>query len=349
MIRITKNRIWVTSLVLIAAALAWAYWRAGFSAPGRIDAISDLECTPDGSRIVTGHKAAIDVWDVASHRLLLRIPQPEEHFDITLSPDSRLIGVAQGYEVSVFGLDDGHVMQVFPVPRPAPRVRTGYDSLSYISGLAFGSDGATLLLGVALFKQTDNYPDAGKLCRFDLSENKSVLRSTIELPDAPETVRLYPNGKFAVVVGWNMMAVIVDLENNQIRHDITQTSWEDGSGATLFAVDVSPNGQLLAIGDTPGLRIVNAETAEDVHEIPKPDSTSYGPLRVRFSPDGAFLAVAWALPTPCTIYDTRTWRVHSEFPCNWKSIAWIPKRPRSTFVYCPGGRLQVVAFDQPAE
>lgn len=365
---ITKTRIWVASLVLMVAALAWACRPTGFDAWGSVYRISDFESTSDGTRIVTSDDSGIRVWDVESHQLRLRVPFSADRSFVAVSPDCRLIAVRHPeslQEVRLLDLDNGQLVKDVHIPKVSPNKRDdgGYDD--YVSALAFGSESKTLIVGVGVFRSSiDDSPDYGVLCRVDLSSNESRWLPKIDLPEVPETVRLFPDGKLAAVVGQYKMAVVVDLENNHIRHDVSKPFADDDAegGKTIYAVDVSPNGQLLAIGDTPGrLRIVNAVTAEDVHVIVKPDSTLWGPLRARFSPDGAFLAVAWA-PTPCTVYDTRTWNIHSEFACNMY-LSWIPKQRKNTLLYFPGsgdgdiypvswrkrGTLQLVAFDQLPE
>jgi WD40 repeat protein/class 3 adenylate cyclase len=120
------------------------------------------------------------------------------------------------------------------------------------------------------------------------------------------------------------------------------------SASEIDAVDISPDGQLLATGDTTGaVRFEDLRTWKPsgaAIQLPAP----VPPSALRFSPDGHTLAVAAAQGTKSTLYDIDVGSRRKRWVKTWFEVVWPPPTASTTIAFSPNSsEIAMGLIDQP--
>jgi WD40 repeat protein/class 3 adenylate cyclase len=120
------------------------------------------------------------------------------------------------------------------------------------------------------------------------------------------------------------------------------------SASEIDAIDISPDGQLLATGDTTGaVRFEDLRTWKPsgaTIQLPAP----VPPSALRFSPDGRTLAVAAAQGNQSALYAIDVGSRRKRLLNTWFEVVWPPPTSSTTIAFSPdGAEIAMGLVDQP--
>lgn len=130
--------------------------------------------------------------------------------------------------------------------------------------------------------------------------------------------------------------------NSQCRMTSDQTI--ETSGKPLFAVAISPNGQLLASGGEDGLLRIHEVSGRSVRDIRATDGTIE---TIEFTQDGRFLAVGTSTGV-LAVYRVADWVKEIQFHAHAKSITTLAFSSDSTLLVSGSDDCTVALWDFPA-
>ncbi len=236
--------------------------------------ITDLAWSPDGKRMVTTfwlagtQIGAQKIWDAFTGKLLKELPKISETGVITAiwSPDSsRLMTIDQGGNygsgaILIWNVDSGEVVQKLPV-QP-----TGHFAAAY------SPDGSR----IATSAQRELFVR-------DASTGTPVF--TYQSDHTPRTLAFSPDGRrLASNTLGNILLFKITERGGELERQL------DGGDGWINSIDFSPDGGLLAAGDSTGtVRVWDLRSMQLRFEL----STFPNPVvKVAFSPDGRRLVAS---------------------------------------------------------
>ncbi len=234
-------------------------------------------------------------WDVASRQLLSEIKlgsdqhgRPVRQGTIRLSADgSRAIAVTDAY-VGVWDTSTGELLRQLPLPQK----QWEYDTVRCLDS---SKDGSVIVagLGTSYSRTTQVYPSYG----IAWDARSGAVLSTFEQETGYEVcdVAVTADGRrFATcsdgnrVCLWEARSGKLLGNYSKFAHDWKSPEPDLIKNNLVRGIDLSPDGQLLAIVGTFGIRLVDTTSGNLVHTINAPVSIGLGD--VVLSSDGQYLA-----------------------------------------------------------
>lgn len=298
---------WSPDGTLLAAGYAdrsARVWKAEPSAPFRTLSgrgyPTRLAFSPRGDTLAGG---GLDLWGLADGTL--RATQPDHlppFLDMALSPDGTRAALAGNGEIQIRSVPDGALLQSI----------TGFDGP--VSSLSISPDGLLLAGGCAegrvrLWRMSDGrlltvYAAGARVWAVAFSRDGQLLAAASE--DARTRFFEIITNRLVLNLGEPYLATRLVFSPDGIRYAALTSSGvnlrfiEQGtlnravSGIGLEDVAFSIDGVNMAVSGYETLRAVDLNTGQDVFRLYEgPMPASGGPGALAYSPDGAFLAVAW--------------------------------------------------------
>jgi WD40 repeat protein/DNA-binding SARP family transcriptional activator len=278
---------WATSLSTDGATLAVATWERPLAyvwdlstgehirtLDGHQGPVLDIDHSPDGRWIATSSlDATVRIWEADAGDVRFTLfghVGPVNAAD--WSPDStRLVTGSQAGEVKVWEVGAEGSRELLSLPAQA---------ISQTVGVAFSPDGTRVLAGDrgnAAVKIWD-VSLAGAAEWATLPGQALAINAAAFTPDGHHLVATSEGGVPRPEVG---SATIWDLDSGE---EVARTGPQDGG--TVFALDVSPDGALIALATEDTVRLVDARTAVEVSTVQAVDVVT-----VRWDPAGEVLGI----------------------------------------------------------
>ncbi|MGH7227374.1 MAG: WD40 repeat domain-containing protein, partial [Gemmataceae bacterium] len=207
--------------------------------------IENLLLTPDGKTLVSNDyygTRTVCVWELATGKLLHRLPGTYEQKNIALSPDGKLVAVGQEKAIVLWDLISGK------------EVRRLAQADAF--GVAFSPDGKILAAGGD--DPVIHLWDLGtgkKIAQFDWKRNPT---SVTVLAFTPDGKTLIAGQKFDSKIG------LWDVASGKKRQE------HDAKSGAIFTFALSPDGAMLATGSRKGgIPLWNVKTGELVRKLGK--------------------------------------------------------------------------------
>jgi len=234
-------------------------------------------------------------------------------YAMRLSPDGR--------QLAVFGFDG--VIRLFDVA-----LHREVGSLEGHNGpgraMAYSPDGKLLASG----------GDDFRFFMWDLESERELYSFVADTN--PSDIAFTPDGSKMVFVGGNSSRVfVIDLEGNEIGR-ISE------HGVVLSSVDVSPDGTLIASGNSRGnIVISDLESLATVTTL----NDGVGILTAtKFSPDGAWLAAGSGVGD-IWMWNTATWVLERTWFAQDGGVQYLAWSPDSSVLVSVGSDARVVLWD----
>jgi hypothetical protein len=258
--------------------------------------------TPDGRNIASSSTSAIDIWDVASGRL---VRQLEGHTDfvnaLAVSPDGRrLASGSYDFTVRLWDIQTGKEIRRFKGPEKAvafialsPDGKSlaagGYDKVIWVWDVASGNEIRRLegsqgdILGLTF--SADGKTLASNGCElvirlWDLTTGKEV-RQLVGNRHHIRTFAFAADGKTGVSGGCDHSIRVWDLGTGKEKRQLV------GHSGDVFSVTFSPDGNTLASGSHDGS--VRLWDLAEGAELRRCGDHVGGVIYVAFAPDGRTL------------------------------------------------------------
>ena len=289
----------ITPLLLTSKVLAnqevYTQWGLPDGAKARIGkgVFTDMQLSPDGTRLAIASSAGIWLYDVNTGAEIALITENTDLIGlVAFSPDGTTLATASGdNKCRIWDVKSQKLLLTFKVP-------------DWLHSLTFLDDGKTLV-GEALIDKT-SHPllgggpwrwDVPKVWMWDIHTGKRLDTFSTELPRFNPMKDARTSVQVKTFVDSNR--VIFAFENKDGTINI-----KDGRTNREIAVLPNPNGEVRAFGFSPNGRILAAatsrnghlwdlDTGEQVLTFPKRVANFYGnPSILAFSKDGKTLAVA---------------------------------------------------------
>lgn len=234
-----------------------------------------LRClSPDGKMLIADNLNVLYALDASSgaERGRLDYAQfgPLQHIDV--SGNGKVVAAVHQRFITVWDISSGKFLHQFKDLPSLP--------LPWYNMIALTPDGKQLLL-----PHSD-----GSLHLFDIATGKDLraLKAPPAKPGPPSFLHLQrsvvsPDGHYLAFGGWINPLTVYDLATGKRLCEIASRQGTYFTG-TAFA----PNGRVLAVSESTGIRLFDVPSGKEKHHLPMPAGMRYRPL---FSPDGRTLAV----------------------------------------------------------
>jgi WD40 repeat protein/serine/threonine protein kinase len=240
----------------------------------------NVEFSPDGKLLVAGTADDVQLWDVASHRLVAVPQRAAGRTSFAVSGAiNRAVFSPNGQVIAMAG--SGNAVRLWNIAKQrlvAP-VFTGHTAT--VTSLAFAPDGRTLAAGSA----------DDTVIRWDVGRGVQVGAPLIGHTIVVTGLTFSPDGATLASGGIDGTVILWGLGPQQpVVHSLMARN-------AALGVAFSPDGATLAEGGL-GIRLVDAETGSVTGKLPATGPPPGFTQAVAFSPDGATLAAGTQAPPP---------------------------------------------------
>jgi WD40 repeat protein/serine/threonine protein kinase len=264
---------------------------------GHTNGVWGLCFSHDGSFLASvGDDAQIKIWDVASGRLKQKCQTTKKSvLCVAVSPDGKTIAAG----------DIGYLTIWQPATDSLQDCQTGQGQLFSI---AFSPDGKSLATG-------GNDRKIKIWWRPPRSQNgpwieKDALRSHRNLVSS---LAYAPNGRFLITGSWDGSARVWNLEK---PIDVDQFGRAGPPHGAPVSADFSADGKVF-VEEFSGVHVWDASSRRKIKSLAGPADTM---VRVRFSPDGKWLAVGRGDGGIC-VWNASTWKQQFAIEDQWAVTA----------------------------
>lgn len=321
----------------LVSVTAWIISRANapwrFDDPGSLQSLHAVRATANGMRIVTSDANGLKVWDAKTRQECFRLDEYNDRI-FAVSPNTPTIAILDseaGKQFVVFwDSHSGSKKRRLSLPK---RATTNWEGCS---ALSFGSRSDMLFVGTAFSAgDYETWPHAGAIMLFERKSDTHYEPHWIDLPSAPWVIRPFADDRRAAVCGWDGMVAIVNIDDARITHDFTLPEDPKSYSGSVYAIDVSPDGRLLAAdGGKNTLRVLDTESGKEIYTFSIPPPKELRPFCTMFSPDGMLLATGWSgTPSQWTVHDTHTWKLRTEFKAQHFGTWWHDPTEQALLCY----------------
>jgi WD40 repeat protein len=223
--------------------------------------VNNLLQTPDGKTLISNScygPRTINVWDMATGKLLRRFPGSYDQRNAALSDDGKLVAIGQEKTIVLWNLASGK-----EVCRLAQADATG---------VAFSPDGKTLAAGGTY----------SGIHLWDVASRKKIAQLPWERDSYSTVLLLFtPDGK-TLIVGQQLHSkfTLWDVASGKKRHEL----YGDAGGAAL-----SRDGSILVTGGPPGgISLWDVKTGKLLRQFGQKEKTRCNGMAI--SPDGRIVA-----------------------------------------------------------
>jgi WD40 repeat protein len=308
-------------------------------------AVHSIEFAPAGHVLASAGDDAVRIWDAATGRQLQRLPQGAH--SVAFSPDGRLLATG--------GLDRAVRLWDAATGRPLRQFEPGGD----IYTLAIAPDGKTLASGgrlgviylddVATGKRLHQCKVPGRLASVAFSPDSKLLASATtggvvqvwDLATRTENPRFRDRKLTGIHVAFSPDGrLLASAPPSGGQGGL----WEVASGKEVRRetrgypdIAFAPDGRTLAAPDVNAIYLWQTATGKQVAALPWRQGL---PARVRFSPDGKYLAAAGGGGPAITVWDLATRKEVTPLREHRDPIAAVALAPdrRTLAAVAPGRR-----------
>jgi WD40 repeat protein len=213
--------------------------------------VTSLVFSPDGKLLASsGYDRFVKFWDVAASALLGQIPITDTPNSLAFSPDGAKLVVASNLEIIIVDPVSRQILTSIP--------ETGGDRVAFSSHgshVYLHSSGSIKIIDPTASQVTLTFPDLFALVpTLSVAPDGSITGMTYESPETVEDFSLSPDGSRIITY---TMDRSVDVDSG--AENVRLATWEAKtgkyvsevrfSGGLIHAIQFSPDGNLLAIGN----------------------------------------------------------------------------------------------------
>jgi WD40 repeat protein len=254
---------------------------------------AEVTFTPDGNRLVSLTQDSLKFWDIASGRLVQRIPLQRKDRRALWTPDGNRIATqvifpTPSSSIEFWDSKTGKLLSTFG--RAAADSQTGADLM------AFTPDGSAGIFG----------DSQGSLRVLDLATGREIAKRQNDQRGIV-SVAVSPNGKLLAITTLTNRLYLWDWQSPKAPVAIA-------SGRRFLSVAFSPDGTRLAVGPDVrrDIQIFNVKTAKQELSLKDDESRFLRVSTETFTPDGKLLVAANAVHPPgATAGAILVWDAHS--------------------------------------
>ncbi len=244
------------------------------------------------------HFVTIRRWDVDGKKLKSEIQLASDKHGssfrqgtLTLSADRRRVIAATDQYVGIWDTATGKLLQALPIPKVG-----GNDSVHL---LACTPDLSVIAAGLGTTYVNTAWTSDAHAVVWDVASGKILRTITHKHANDLHSIALSPDGKWLATCGLEAHTRIWETRTGELLHALPN----DNSGRkhsypgasnrfndVIWSLQFSPSGKQLAIGDTFGVKLVDAQSGELLHQLEAPYRYSNGHSKLVFSNDGHLLA-----------------------------------------------------------
>lgn len=328
-----------------------ATWQVVKELEGHTRGTYQVDFSPDGALLVSASDdGTLRLWNVETGASIKTIRGYEENVAVDLSPDGAWIvfsGLQEGVQVwAVAPTTAVHTVAPAPTPAPLRPVISAANVAQLEQVAAFDMSGS--FVNTILFTRGDDPSDdpwmitgdrngKGLLWRYKTGMRLPVFpaQSTFAADEADDvwfwgTLTASPEGRFIIqAYGEDGAVTLYDRSGGQASLALTY-------GARVYAVTLSPDGKLLAVG---GLKnnvlIFDIRTRKQVADLVSDHEYI---MNLVFSPDGKTLLASYERPeNVIKTWDTATWQETASFSHVTERIDY------HDVLFSPDGKQLVIA------
>jgi WD40 repeat protein len=284
--------------------------------PNPVDSIA---FSPDGKVLAAGNNdGTIRLWNVATHQQIGgpfgRSSLPIE--SVAFSPSGKIVAEAAN---PLHGNSGG--VRLWNVATHRMIGKTIISQHRMVQSIAFSPDGSTLVAG----------DEDGTTQLWDTATHDQIGEPLTDGAGAVSLVTFSPNGKMLATVSSDGTARL--WSTAIARWTGSSLAWPpDGPDDWTGSLAFSPDGKVLAVGNSGSVRLWNAVTHREIGSLP---GGAGGRGIVTIGPDGKIIAAA------TSDGEVRLWNVATRTPV--EAALGIPAGGANSIAFSPNGKVLAVA------
>jgi WD40 repeat protein len=274
---------------------------------GHTDVLRTLVFSGDGRYLVSGGRDVAKVWDVARGKEMYTLPGNENAFNFAFSPDASLLARAAD-----------NIIKIVDAASGKERLSINGEAGSYFHDVAFSPSGGRL---ASVIYDSATALDSVKL--WDVATGREV-RKLAGYTRSVEALGIDRDGRWLAVGNRNQTVNVWDMTT--AREAYTFGAHETSVNWGPTAAEFSPDGSLLALGDTKGgikhiVSVVEVATGRKLKSLSGLGSVV---VSISFSPDGKLLAAS-DYQGALEIWQTKTWERDESFSFDQPSLSKLAR------------------------